>query len=335
MAKTIYDIAKSAGVSIATVSRVFNESGTVRESTKRKVLEVAEKVGYHPHAYAKGLASKKKNIIMLLVPVISNYFFSEILEGIQKRVADLDYELNIVNIVDSEDSFNQVEQIIKRQWADGYLLVSLHLEDEKLKKLLRYDVPISLLDDTSDYLDSVDFDNVEGGYLATSYFLSKGYKSIGVLSASRESNPVRMRLDGYRKALYEHEIEFRESLIITGDSKERDGFTEKCGYEAMKKMLEIEPRPDAVFVTSDVQAIGAMKALQERSVKLPIISYDNLSISEYIGLSTVNQPMSRMGFRAAELLINRIKEFPGSLKSEIIKPELIIRDSSEIVNQDA
>lgn len=333
MAKTIYDIAKSAGVSIATVSRVFNNSGTVKESTKLKVLEIADRVGYHPHAYAKGLASKKKDIIMLLVPVISNYFFSEVLEGIQKRVADLDYELNIVNIIDSDDTFAQVERVIKRQWADGYLLVSLHLEDEQLKRLLRYDVPISIVDDTSEHLDSVDFDNVEGGYLAASYLLSKGYKQISVLSANLDSIPVKMRLQGYRKALTENKIEYNESLIFTGDEEERDGFTEKSGYEAMMKLIKTDSEPDACFVTSDIQAVGALKAMDEAGFKLPIISYDNLSISEYIGLSTVNQPMNQMGYRAAELLINRINEFPGSLKSEIIKPELIIRESSEIKAQ--
>jgi LacI family transcriptional regulator len=333
LAKTIYDIAKSAGVSIATVSRVFNDSGTVKESTKLKVLEIADRVGYHPHAYAKGLASKKKDIIMLLVPVISNYFFSEVLEGIQKRVSDLDYELNIVNIIDSGDTFAQVERVIKRQWADGYLLVSLHLEDEQLKRLLRYDVPISIVDDTSHYLDSVDFDNIEGGYLATSYLLSKGYKQIAVLSANLDSIPVKMRLQGYRKALNENGIEYNDSLIFTGDEMERDGFTEKSGYEAMMKLMNADSEPDACFVTSDIQAVGAMKAMEKTDFRLPIISYDNLSISEYIGLSTVNQPMNQMGYRAAEMLINRINEFPGSLKSEIIKPELIIRESSEIKAQ--
>jgi LacI family transcriptional regulator len=265
--------------------------------------------------------------------VISNYFFSEVLEGIQKRVADLDYELNIVNIIDSDDTFAQVERVIKRQWADGYLLVSLHLEDEQLKRLLRYDVPISIVDDTSEHLDSVDFDNVEGGYLAASYLLSKGYKQISVLSANLDSIPVKMRLQGYRKALTENKIEYNDSLIFTGDEEERDGFTEKSGYEAMMKLIKTDSKPDACFVTSDIQAVGALKAMDEAGFKLPIISYDNLSISEYIGLSTVNQPMNQMGYRAAELLINRINEFPGSLKSEIINPELIIRESSEIKAQ--
>jgi len=138
LAKTIYDIAKAAEVSIATVSRVFNRSGTVKESTRKKVLNIADEMGYHPQAYAQGLASKKKNNIMMLVPVMSNYFFTEILKGTQDILSNENIELNIVNINQEKGAFKQVEQIIKRQWADGYLFVSLHLDDSDLKKLRRY-----------------------------------------------------------------------------------------------------------------------------------------------------------------------------------------------------
>jgi LacI family transcriptional regulator len=330
LAKTIYDIAKAAGVSIATVSRVFNSNNSVKKSTREKVLRIADEMGYHPQAYAQGLASKKKNRIMMLVPVISNYLFSEILKGIQNRLADLNFELNIVNINQDRGVFKQVEQVIKKQWADGYLFVSLHLSEKNLKKLKRYKVPISLVDDHSEHFDSVSFNNDEGGFVATSYLLKKGYSRIAFLSANPKAIPVKDRLTGYKKALSTYNIPFKPVLVVTGESMERDGFTEKNGYKAMKKILAINPRPDACFCTSDIKAVGALKAFKETGEIIPMISYDNLSITEYIGLSTVEQPMYHMGCDAISNLIERIdKNDSKDIKHNVYSPELIIRDSSE------
>ncbi len=331
MAKTIYDIAKAAGVSIATVSRVFNSNNSVKKSTREKVLRIADEMGYHPQAYAQGLASKKKNRIMMLVPVMSNYFFTEILKGIQNKLADLHFELNIVNIIQDKGAFEQVEQIIKKQWADGYLFVSLHLSDNKLKKLKRYKVPISLVDDYSEHFDSVSFNNDEGGYIATSYLLKKGCSRVAFLSGNPKAIPVKDRLNGYKKALSVYNLAYDPGLVVCGDSMERDGFTEKSGYEAMKKILCMNPRPDACFCSSDIKAVGALKAFRETGVQLPLISYDNLSITEYIGLSTVEQPMYHMGCDAISNLIDRIgKNDQKNIRHKVYSPELIIRESSEI-----
>jgi len=117
---TIYDIAKAAGVSIATVSRVFNKKGRVKEATRQKVLRVADELGYHPQVFAQGLARKKKNSIMMFVPIMSNHFFMEVLSSIQDKLTDRNFELNIVHITPDEDVFSQVEFQLKRQWADGY-----------------------------------------------------------------------------------------------------------------------------------------------------------------------------------------------------------------------
>lgn len=330
MPKTIYDIAKEAGVSIATVSRVFNSSNSVKESTRDKILKIADDLGYHPQAYAQGLASKKKNSIMLLVPVMSNYFFTEILRGTQDVLADENIELTILNINQEKGVFRQVEQVIKRQWADGYLLVSLHLSQQELQKLKRYKVPISLLDDHSTHFDSVSFNNEEGGYTATKYLLNKGYKRIVFLSGSKEALPNKERYKGYKKALSEFKIKPDESLYITGDSMDRDGFTERNGYEAMCKIISLNEPAEAIFCTSDIKAVGAIKAMNDTGVRIPLISYDDLSISEYIGLSTISQPMYKMGCQATRHLLNRIDNHDIIICDHIHNPELIIRNSSEI-----
>lgn len=330
MPKTIYDIAKAAGVSIATVSRVFNKKGRVRESTRERVLAVADKMGYHPQVFAQGLARKKKNSIMMFVPIISNHYFMEVLSAIQDKLTAKNFELNIVHITSDEDPFKQVEYQIKRQWADGYLFVSLHFDKPKLEVFKRFDVPISVIDDSNPLFDSVNVDNVEGSYLATDYFIKKGFTRIANLSALPDSIPVKERLTGYEKALTEADIQLDECLVQRGDDMSRDGFTEKSGYQAMKKILALDPLPEAIVCASDIKAIGAMKAMNETGQRIPIIGYDNLTIAEYIGLSTVHQPIYKMGIEATESLIKRIdrpKKEPNIL---IYKPELIIRASSEI-----
>lgn len=287
-------------------------------------------MGYHPQAYAQRLASKKKNSIMMLVPVMSNYFFTEILKGTQDMISNLDIELNILNINQEKGVFRQVEQILKRQWADGYLFVSLHLGQGDLKKLKRFGVPISLLDDSSPHFDSVGFDNVAGGYKAASYLLNKGFRNIIFLTGKRETLPVKDRIEGYRQALIDYGLAYSEENIIMGDSMDRDGFTEKNGYEAMHKILRMAPKPDACFCASDIQAVGALKAMKDAGTTIPLVSYDNLSISEYIGLSTVHQPMYDMGYHAAKYLIERIDNPEAEINDFVHDPELIIRASSEM-----
>lgn len=330
MPKTIYDIAKAANVSIATVSRVFNNSDSVRQETKERVLTIAHKFGYQPHVYAQGLASKKKNRIMMMVPLISNYFFTEILRGIQDCLATHDFELTIVNVNQEKNPFEQVENVLKKQWAEGYLLVSLHFDKEQLKSLKRYEKPICLIDDFCDYYDSVSFNNMEGAYIATNYLLNKGFRNVVMLSGVDRSLPIKERLEGYKKALNEFGIEFKDELVVKGDSKDRDGFTEQAGYEAMLKILNMNPIPDACFCTSDIKAVGAQKAMRELKKTIPIISFDNLTISEYVGLSTVDQPMYTMGLNATKKLIKRINKIDDySPDHEVHQPKLIIRDSSE------
>lgn len=330
MNSTIYDIAKAANVSIATVSRVFNNSGTVRESTRDRVLKVADKMGFHPHAYAQGLASKRKNTILMLVPMMSNYFFTEILMGAQQTLSECDTELTIYNINQELGTLSQVKQILKRRLADGYILASLHLSEEELEELSRFNVPLSLLDDFSPRYDSVSFNNDQGGFMATDYLIRKGYRTIAFISGRRDSIPVSYRIQGYKRALENAGIPLDENQIVSGESMLRDGFTEQAGYEAMQTLLNREERPDAVFCSSDIKAIGAMKALRERSVSLPLVSYDNLSISEFIGLTTIHQPMAEMGFEATKVLLQRIDQSGKDTLDLVYQPELIIRESSEV-----
>lgn len=327
---TIYDIAKKAGVSIATVSRVMNKNEGISDKTRRKVLEVADELGYHPQAYAQGLARKEKNLIMVVVPVLSNYFFMEVLAGIQDEISNYHYDLNIFNIQSNGGNmFEQVENIVKRQLADGYLFISTHLRDRQLKKLESYEAPITLIDENYPGIDSVSVDNEKGIQMVMQYFLDKGWQRIGMISAMKSSKPGEQRISGYKKALKEAGVKIDEQLIVTGDSLYRDGFSELNGYEAMKKLLQLPNPPEACFCSSDIQAVGALKAMNELKKHIPVIGYDDITISNYIGLSTIRQPMYDMGSYATRRLVRRMQKPKAKPKQKIFAPKLILRSSTE------
>ena len=330
MGKTIYDIAKAADVSIATVSRVINDTGRVKNKTRERVLRIADEMGYHPQAFAQGLASKKKNTLAVVVPVISNYFFMEVLAGIQDQLTNHDFELNIINIKSDEDLFSQIEHLLRRQIAEGYIFISIHFSDKQWGKLKRYDTSIVIIDDFFEDFDSVSVDNTKGAYKATKYFTDKGYTNIAMLSAAEYSKPIVSRVEGYKEALADASIPFRKDLVISGSDTYRDGFTEKNGYQAMEKILQMDPLPEACFSSSDIKSIGALKAMKDHGVYIPLIGYDNLAISKFIGLSTIAQPMYEMGCIASESLLKRIGEKKKKISHKIYSPELVIRESSEV-----
>lgn len=333
MPATIYDIAKEAGVSIATVSRVFNNSANVSEKSKRKVQAIADKLGYHPQAFAQGLASRRSNTVMIVVPVISNYFFMEVLGGIQDKLSEINYELSIFNISPKKDIEEQVQHVLKRRWAEGYLFVSVHLNDESWQKLQKYNVPITLVDEHYEGFDSVSVDNAQGAYRAAKSFFEQGYTKVAMLSALETSKPIQDRIKGYKRALQEFDIPFDEGLIVKGDTMNRDGFTERAGYEAMIKILTTESAPEACFCASDIQAVGALKAMQDTGKHIPIIGYDDIELAEYMGLSTIRQPMREMGFFATQNLIDRMNNPDKAVSQTIYTPELIVRSSTELIGK--
>lgn len=330
MPATIYDIAKKAGVSIATVSRVFNNSANVSDKARKKVLAVADEMGYHPQAFAQGLASRKSNTVMIVVPVISNYFFMEVLGGIQDKLSEQNYELSIFNISPNKDIEEQVEHVLKRRWAEGYLFISIHLNEKSWSKLQKYNVPITLVDEYYEGFDSVSVDNAQGAYRAAKSFFKQGYERVAMLSALETSKPIRERINGYKRALNEFGLPFDEKLVVKGDSVHRDGFTERAGYEAMIKILTMEPMPEACFCASDIQAVGALKAMQDMGKKIPIIGYDDIELAEYMGLSTIRQPMRDMGFFATQNLIDRMNNPEKAISQTIYTPELITRTSTTL-----
>lgn len=329
MSHTIYDIAKRAGVSIATVSRVFNNSSKVTKDTREKVLAVARDAGYQPQGFARGLASRKNKVIMAVVPVLSNYFFMQVLAGMQDKISEYDYELYIYNIKSGEDKLDQIEQLLSKKWAAAYLMVSVHLPDDEWKHLLRFDDPITLVDDAFPSLDSIYVDNVHGAEVATQFLLDQGHLNPCMILPNRESKPAQDRLRGFKNILNKYKINVDPGNVVTGDTNYRDGYNEQNGYEAMEKILAMKTLPDACFCSSDIQAVGALGALREAGITLPIIGYDGIRMAEYLGLTTISQPMYKMGQKAVEHIVERIEKPDTELFQYVFPTELVKRSSTE------
>lgn len=333
MGSTIYDIARLAGVSIATVSRVFNNNPKVSLATRAKVLDVASSLGYHPQAMAQSLARRKSGLITAIVPIISNYFFMEILAGMQDQLAESDFYLQISNIkntgeVRSDSVRKEVETIFNRGMSDGYIIISIHFDDEGWAYFKKFKKPVALIDEYYTDFDSVSVNSVEGAYKATKSLITQGYNQIAMICAMADSKPVIERIAGFRKALEEAGMAFHQGLLFYGQDIERDGHTELNGYQAMLTILQSEQNFDAVFCNSDIQALGALKAMQDFNKQVPIVGFDDLSFSEFLGLSSIRQPMYKMGRIAVDKLIKRIHHHETDITHTIFSPELIKRSSS-------
>ncbi len=330
---TIYDIAEEAGVSIATVSRVFNDNPRVSESTRAAVLEVAERLGYQPHVSARSLARQQTETISAIVPMLSNYFYAEVLKGLQDRMAATSYDLLVYSAPTLGEIEGQLEKALHRGRSAGVMLFSAPVTGGLEKRLQQSDTPVVLVDCFHSGFDSISTDNRRGGEIAAAHFLSTGVRNPAVLMANPHSVPASQRLEGFRSELARNGVPLNEDHIVISSSGYHDGFNEQAGYEGMTALLNSGVIPDAVFATSDVQAIGAMDALRSTAYSVPddiqVVGFDDLPIARYLGLTTLRQPMSEMGARAFELLMERMSKPATTVAHTVFAPSLISRQTTK------
>jgi len=329
---TIYDIAEAAGVSIATVSRVFNDNPRVSESTRAAVMEVADKLGYQPHASARSLARQQTETISAIVPMLSNYFYAEVLKGLQDRMAETSFDLLVYSAPTLDEVEGQLEKALHRGRSAGVMLFSAPVRDGLEQRLQQSDIPVVLVDCYHPAYDSISTDNRRGGEIAADYLLSTGVRNPAVLMANPHSVPASHRLEGFRDGLSRQGVILEEDHLIVSSMGYHDGFNEQAGYESMTALLEAGIKPDGLFATSDVQAIGAMEALRHSNMNIPehiqIIGFDDLPIARYVGLTTLRQPMSEMGARAFELLMERMTRPASTVAHTVFAPTLIPRTTT-------
>lgn len=326
---TIYDIARAAGVSIATVSRVFNNSPRVSEETRGKVETCARELGYVPHPSARSLARRQSHWVAAVIPMMTSYFYLEVLRGVQDRLASSGFDLVVHGAASMETIDDQLANVLQRGRSAGVLLFSTPLDAERLQQLRASRQPVVLVDVYDAALDSVSIDNELGGYMATRHLIEQGFRRIGIITANAASMPSVQRAMGYRRALSEAGLDHDQALVRSSDDPEYHGFTEEAGRTAMASFLEMELPPDAVFAVSDIQALGALQLMRDRGVEgIGLIGFDDIMISKHVGLSTLRQPMYEMGRVALEKLLRRIEQPDQAVTHTQFNPRLVARASS-------
>lgn len=330
---TIYDIAEKLDISPATVSRGLKDHPAIKKETKKRIKEMAAKMGYQNNTFASNLRSKRTNTIGIIIPRINSSFMSSVIAGIEQVVNRMGYNLIISQSQEDFDKEVASATTMFNSRVDG-LLVSLSSDTERIQHfeaMLRKKIPVIFFDRVFDHPDctSIVIDNFRAGYDAVTHLIEQGCQRILYIGGSLKRNVYSDRLKGYKLALSEHNLPIVDKYIIN------TRLSEQVGIDAANKILQMRPRPDGVFAANDSTAVACMQTLLDAGVRVPedvaIVGFNNDPISWIVRptLTTVNYPGYEMGQIAATTLINAINKSPASsLTTLVLKHELIVRTSS-------
>lgn len=337
MKVTISDIARESGVSQTTVSRVLNNSGYVKDETREKILKIIKEKKYIPSAIARGLSTKKTNTIGVVVPDINNPFFGEVIKGIGEIADKYNFNIILCNTNDNVKKEIKALEVLKEQRIEGIVITPSSVEDEfnseYLKDIQNFGIPVVLAEGQVKFSDfsGVFTDNIKGAYEAISALTKNGHTKIAIITGRMNTKSAKDRLEGYKKALMENNLNIDEEYILYGDYKEQSG------YNLTKEILTMKDRPTAIFVSSNLMTFGAVKAIYEKELSIPkdisIIGYDNLEILNIVGLniSYVSAPAREIGIKSMKLLIERLKN-SNKTKTIVLKPNVTLKGSEKYIN---
>lgn len=332
---TIKDVAKAAGVSIATVSRVLNKSSyPVAEKTRKNVLEAVKNLDFRPSKLAAGLKSKKSSAIGLIFPsFMGGTFFSEIFHAIEDEATGKGYGIILGSSYGKTEKEESLIDLLRERRVEGLIIIpSSHNIDLKYYQRLRGKIPFVFVDRYLPGIDAdrVTTDNMKGAYIAVKHLIKLGQERIALLtSPETPCTPIQDRIKGYKKALDEFDIGFKK-IIKTEKKINRP---KMCAYKAMRSFLSNEPRISALFAVNDGVAIGALRAIRETGLKVPndiaVIGYDNDEIAPFasVPLTTVAQRKKEMGKIAVRLLLEKICQKRETPRHILLEPRLVIRAS--------
>jgi LacI family transcriptional regulator len=335
MPLTLEEIGKLAGVSRSTVSRVVNGSANVSEVVRERVGQVIHQTGYHPHAAARSLVTHRTRVIGVVIPealtkLFTDPFFPLLLRGVTETCNSHDYHLMLSLFSGPDGQFDMHRRVIRSGYLDGVIMASTRLDDPLVARLLQDKVALVMVGRHPDErVNYVDTDNLGAARMATEHLIRLGHKKIATLTGPLNMLQAQDRVAGFRQAMDAHRYSLPESLVVEGD------FTEGSGYEGMTRLLAV--RPSAVFAASDAMAVGALKAIRHAGLRVPddiaLVGFDDVPIAEAIepALTTVRQPIERLGSMATELLLTLIEagssEEPRLVQRIVLPAELIVRQS--------
>ncbi|XEC94659.1 LacI family DNA-binding transcriptional regulator [Paenibacillus tarimensis] len=328
MKSTIHDIARMAGVSTTTVSKVINNKGRISKSTRERVNQIIEDLNYRPNVLASAMKGKSSYQIAFLIPDIDNPIYAKYLKHIEERGQELGY--NVVMCSTDNDSVKEARHIslLKQRRVDGFIIASKFKNEELLKELIEEDFPVVLFahERLAHSVDSVTADDYMGGYMTAKYLHSLGHRKIGVIGEDSVSSNERIR--GYKFALSEAGIPVDDRLIVVGGAAMEDA------ESGAALLLDRKDRPSAIFGVNDILAIGAMRAAKARKLRIPeqlsVIGFDDTQLCLIVSptLSSVTMPVRELGKHVMDIIIGKI-ENGESVKQRIrMLPELVVRETT-------
>jgi len=331
-AVTIQDVAKSAGVSVSTVSRVLNGKVDVASDTQGRILDVIDNLGYTTNLAARSMRSQKKNLVGLIMPDIAYPFAIEVMKGVNRAIAESDSDLLVYTTGDVRKSGRASHEqkyvsLLNNSITDGVVIVA------PVASEFSTDAPIVSIDPlmSNPNYPSVHATNYQGAMDAMEYLLDLGHKRIGFISGRVELESSNRRLMGYRDALEKVGISIDEKLIVSGD------YTTETGAKGTQELLSLDTPPTAIFASNDQTAMGVYQVAKERGMRVPedisIVGFDNITESQYIGLTTVDQHISEMGFVATQMLIKLINSELVEELTHRMQTRLIIRTSCQALTE--
>ena len=332
MAVTLNDIAALAGVSVSTVSRVLNQKASkyrISTETEELILEAAKKLNYRPNLIARGLRLKKTDTLGVIAPDVSNPFFAYIIKRIQNIAHNLGYSIVVCNTDENLDQEIEHVNVLYRNRVDGLIAMPVGQEYSHYLEWNDKGRPLVLLDRCFDEVkaSSVVVDNYTGSFEAIEHLMGFGHRRIAFIQGLPGTYTNNERLRGYRDALCSRGLDVDEALIVGGD------FREENGYMETKLLLTSPNAPTAIFATSDLITLGALKAISEEGLDIPgdisLIMFDDFEFAPYMKcpITAVRQPKEMMGEMAVKLLVEELNSERRDGRRVVLKTKLIVRES--------
>lgn len=334
MKPTIYDVAKEANVSIATVSKVLNNTGRISEKTKNKILQIMKELEYQPSSVATALTGKKTFTIGVLVPDIANPFFAEVARALENNAREMGYSIILCSTdYQLEREHDYLELLVKKQ-VDGIIIATEPKDLKKLRSLNDRNVPCVLFSIDHLAIDShvVTTDDLKGGYLAGRYLIEKGHRDFVIITEPQRASG-RLRVEGFKKALVDKGVNLESVIVIEAKSKINEA------RKAANQIVRLPKRPTAVFASTDLIAAIFINEVRKAGLSVPkdlsIIGFDNTIHAEISdpGLTTIAQPIAKLASYTIEQLLEAI-ENPSTPPNRImLAPTLIERESVRDLNK--
>lgn len=332
---TIYDVARTAGVGVGTVSRVLNNSTRVSSETQEKVLSAIRVLGFRRSKVARQLSTgiQHRNLGVIL-PFITHPSFVERLRGIQLALDDQDNDFNLVlyNVSEPDRYHEQLLAIIEQAAVEGLLIATLTISDEQWDLLTQAGIPfVTLSDVCTGEPNCISPDNRGGGYIATQHLLALGHRRVAYVGDEFPNiygfPTSELRYEGYLSALNEYDAPYLSEYVCLG------AHGEEPARRLTEHLLTLPEPPTAIFAMSDIQAVGCILAIREAGLRVPedisVIGFDDVQLSRYIGLTTVRQHLEQSGYLATQLLLDMLTTPDNVVARQLPPLELVVRDTTQ------